>query len=210
MSEADTLEELIAQEALDEAKKNAAERETRRRAARAARLAPISGRLTSAGLEAIVDGREANTPSMAFLKMWLNDQVYPLMLLTGGVGCGKTMAASWALSRAPSGQYVHARQLGAQFQPSRRAVARGTEPLDMSVALLVVDDLGTEVRDQRVALAFSEILDSRQSADRLTIITTNLSEKDFKERYCERAGDLSRFESMACSINGGLEDLRAH
>ena len=52
--------------------------------------------------------------------------------------------------------------------------------------LLIVDDLGTELTNNFVLSQFFEIINKRETSGRSTLISTNLSMKQLRDRYSER------------------------
>ena len=64
----------------------------------------------------------------------------------------------------------------------------------LDASALVIDDLGVEYSDQKGAFAslLDEVIDHRYGNQAPTLITTNLTAKEFKERYGERIADRLR------------------
>jgi DNA replication protein DnaC len=140
-----------------------------------------------------------------------------LLVLSGGTGCGKTVAACVALDYAtaydpyedPAVTGPRLRRLDSegrqaptprfnspgQFVKAIDLVRAGTfdaafwESLE-AASVLVVDDLGTEPLDEKGwALAnLAAMLDGRYDSLRKTILTTNLPLAAFKARYCTADG----------------------
>lgn len=131
-----------------------------------------------------------------------------LLVLAGGVGCGKTVAACAALDRflapdpsrvswdegfaplgakKPTGSVVKAIELA-------RAGTFDREFWDRLAAagFLVIDDLGTEPLDEKgwVVANVRALIDKRYDDERKTILTTNLNLDQFKARYCADGGRL--------------------
>lgn len=109
-----------------------------------------------------------------------------LLVLGGPNGTGKTVGASWGLSRK-GGMFVRAADLcrvsdDADNDPDRIAARK---------SLLVVDDLGQEhVGGSDFALSvIDRVLGARYDSARPTIVTTNLNEKALEERYGDRLVD---------------------
>lgn len=146
------------------------------------------------------------------------------LVLSGGVGCGKTVAACWALGqywtenrvflRQPGDLPVDYRWRGGVFAPLSDFVNRSLwddEDRDFrarvaSTSTLVLDDVGVERGDGAAAL-FS-LLSSRSSEERRTILTTNLPPQAFSDRYGARV--LSRLLGVGGRIiNVHGPDLRA-
>lgn len=152
------------------------------------------------------------TRALSAVRTWLDDRdARPVLVLSGGVGCGKTVATAAALAKL-GGDYVRASDLAARHEPYSFDRDRKIEPLDLGVALLAIDDLGTErrnangQRDGRFAAALSDIVDARQHAGR-TLITTNLTPKRFADEYCD---DRLRSRLRACAEveKCGTTDMR--
>lgn len=193
---------------------------------RAERIKAISPGLTAPVAQALCQGAltdDARFPAVRVVREWLaNPNSPPIMFLAGGTGCGKTVAAAWALARM-GGEYVRAVDLARRSEPYRGEAAELLlmEPHE----LLVLDDLGTEKRkaapggdvpaDSRFMPALYDLIDQRQGvirrgtrwAPRRTLVTLNMSKAVFKAKYPE-----DRIHSrlaQACSWNalsGG--DLR--
>lgn len=110
----------------------------------------------------------------------------PLLVLAGGTGCGKSLAAAWMLMRRKGGRFMPAVDI-ASLQPRKRAADRERldELRDMS-AILVIDDLGTEAIDDDWRSQLDVLLDQRSGNRRLTVITTNLAGSDFHNEYGAR------------------------
>lgn len=191
----------------------AAERQRRHLAAteeRAERIRAISPGLTAEVAQALCQGSlcdDARYPAVRVVREWLaNPNSPPIMFLAGGTGCGKTVAAAWALARM-GGEYVRAVDLARRSEPYRGESAESLlmEPHE----LLVLDDLGTEKRkvvgkdaagrdvdapaDSRFMPALYDMIDQRQGvirrgtrwAPRRTLVTLNMSKAVFKSKYPE-------------------------
>jgi hypothetical protein len=103
-----------------------------------------------------------------------------IMILAGGTGTGKTVAASWGVA-FHSGRMVKALDIikaGLFDQPA------GSEEWGRA-RLLVIDDLGMEPIDPKGYgyAAIYDLMDRRYDANRKTLITTNLTQAEFRERY---------------------------
>ncbi len=164
---------------------------------RAERIRAISPGLTAEVAHALCSGSletGPTRPAMAAVRAWVaSDAPRPVLVLAGGTGTGKTVAAAWALSRL-GGEYVRSVDLARRSEPYRGEA----EPLNVAAhELLVLDDLGTETRsaagalDRRFMPALYDIVDQRQGVmrrgtrwiPRRTLITTNLTKKQFVEAY---------------------------
>ena len=72
--------------------------------------------------------------------------------------------------------------------------------------LLIIDDLGTEIKSSFISSAFFNIINERQSADKSTIISSNLGVSDLMERYSERIASRLAGNYMFLKVIG--DDLR--
>lgn len=122
------------------------------------------------------------------------------VILSGGVGVGKSVAAAWWLKRALERHgtadisWLHAHQLARLTGYDTVAQLEGVECCDF----LVIDDLGLEYLDAKgwLATAIDSIVYQRHGNRRLTVCTTNLGAADFRSRYGERVADRIR----ACGV----------
>ena len=163
---------------------------------RAERIRDISPGLTAEVARALCSGGLEDgpaRPAMEAVRSWVAaSEPRPLLVLAGGTGTGKTVAAAWALARI-GGEYVRAVDLARRSEPYRNE-AEILRPA--SSELLVLDDLGTEAssdrgRDRRFMPALYDVIDQRQGVmrrgtrwvPRRTLITTNLTKKQFREQY---------------------------
>lgn len=171
----------IEQQRAAEAEAAAAER---KRDARRALLARERVSFPEELEDALVSGGDLKqTKALQAVQRWLDAGDVPATLvLSGGTGCGKTVAAAWGLVRC-GGRWrtaqalcrLFAAQFGEQLEEQEGVV---------DCRLLVIDDLGTEHDAQRMGEVLLEVIDQRQNASRTrTIISTNLSRKDFAARY---------------------------
>lgn len=109
-----------------------------------------------------------------------------ILVLAGGVGVGKTVAAAWGCA-FHRGQMVKALDL---LRAGMFPDDPGFWPSMHRAPLLAVDDLGSEPLDGKGyghALV-ADLFDRRYDAGRKTIVTTNLSSEQFKGRYGDGAG----------------------
>lgn len=110
-------------------------------------------------------------------------------ILSGGVGCGKSVAAAYMLDGPSGGFVVRASALvriglfGEEAQALRhRAV---------TARVLVIDDLGTEPLDAKGygLAAIYDVIEERHGEEMPTLITTNLDLAAFKARYGTGGGE---------------------
>lgn len=136
-----------------------------------------------------------------------------LIVLSGGVGCGKTTAASWWLWHGAHGHRQHARTgpprfvAVAWFARHSRYDHERFDALERSRAL-VVDDLGMEYADAKgnFVADLDALLDARYRNLLPTVLTTNLDAEEFGERYGRRLR--SRIHESGCFLNVNGDDLR--
>lgn len=113
------------------------------------------------------------------------------VVLSGGVGCGKSVAAAWWLlaEEYKRGRWMTAARLA-------RFPRYDTEEIGklFKVKRMVLDDLGDEYMDEKGAYLslLDELINERHSGKRQTVITTNLTAEDFKARYGARIADRVR------------------
>ena len=135
------------------------------------------------------------------------------IVLSGGVGCGKTTAASWWLWH---GDHRHAPYVrsnpplfvtGAWIERHSRYDHESFDGLETAKAL-VVDDLGMEFADAKgnFLADLDALLDARYRNLLATVLTTNLESDDFKRRYGRRLR--SRIHERGCFLNVNGTDLR--
>lgn len=109
------------------------------------------------------------------------------LLLSGSKGTGKTFAAAWAAAHRPGAVFTKAAKIQASGPFDRESRERFE-----SAPLLVIDDLGREIIDQKQfsrAYLF-QLLDARYDNASKTIITTNANLGDFQKTYGSGAGEL--------------------
>ncbi|MDD6931474.1 MAG: ATP-binding protein, partial [Eubacteriales bacterium] len=139
----------------------------------------------------------------------------PNLLLYGPGGVGKTFLLNCVfarlLERGFSGVRITAyrmhetmrlKHIGAQEE------AQGFEEL-IQTPILVIDDLGTEpmLRNITVEYLFT-LLNERCAAGRATLIATNLSPAELKERYGERVASRLLDRSRCVTVRMAGADLR--
>ena len=123
-----------------------------------------------------------------------------LLVLTGGVGCGKTAAATWAMTWMGGPSVRWNRTIGARFVPAaalRTALGFERDQRKLlddleSTRLLVLDDLGAEHLTEYVRSGIDALIDHRYGHELKTIATSNLALAQFKSIYGERIADRIR------------------
>lgn len=121
------------------------------------------------------------------VRRWLGGQaVPPVLFLSGGTQCGKSVAAALALVSIGSGLWRSHRQAATAFASSFGDPAADADRMKWA-RMLVVDDVGLEPESQRGAMgvALVELLEARKRSPRRTrtVITTNLGQAAFFKRY---------------------------
>lgn len=118
----------------------------------------------------------------------------PNLLFQGGTGLGKTLlgrcVASAVAKAGFSVAYETAQSAFSAFEeqrfsrdPDAAAAAGERVRRILDCALLVLDDLGTEMSTAFTQSALYNIVDSRLNANRKTVISTNLSDAELAARY---------------------------
>ncbi len=147
------------------------------------------------------------TDAVAAVRRFVADPDRTLLLLAGGVGCGKTVAACVGMDERDAAGEAAAAKADAWYSPSGKTSFRFVKAIDLTRAgtydsdfwhelevagLLVIDDLGTEPRDEKgwASANLAALLDARYDACRKTIITTNLNAERFKAIYGNDGGRL--------------------
>jgi len=114
--------------------------------------------------------------------------------LFGGTGLGKTHLSSAVarvvIERGYDVCYVTAVGLIADYEYDRfkssREDERGTLARYADCDLLIIDDLGTEVSNQFTVSVIYNLINTRLNRALSTVISTNLSQKELRDRYWDR------------------------
>lgn len=171
------------------------------------------GRVT---VSAIASGLRL-TPALSVTAEWLASSATFLLLL-GGAGTGKTVAAATVLREARvsygSGRYAYSSEAGLFVKTNTLARALFTGDtggiLDRArrVPWLVVDEVGAEYADQggRWVAELEDLLDVRHEARRRTVLTSNLDAEELRARVGDRVR--SRIAGAGRIALVGREDLR--
>lgn len=175
-----------------------AEIEKERFAARGREWGELKRELLSRGLAKrhlrnIVSAELVRTPSVEAISKMRGDGAY---ILSGNVGCGKTHAAHvWLLDAENidrlSWEPARVRMVTAAWFARQSRYGNDKFDLLSSVPRLVIDDLGVEYADEKQSylVDFDELLDLRWRDGKPTLITTNLDDTEFRERYHGRIFD---------------------
>lgn len=150
------------------------------------------------GVRAVLGGAFEATEATQVVDEWLAG-TKRLLLLSGGVGTGKSVAAGYAIKRSP-GRWMHASEIAkaARFEnDDRMRELKGAR-------LLVVDDLGSEFNDAsgwgRAHL--TTLLLERYEDNLRTIITTNMDGKQWGAYADQRIRDRLVGDGTARVIGG--------
>ncbi len=145
------------------------------------------------------------------------DVKYPIILLSGGTGTGKSclasaMARKSVLKYGRSALVLSAYELNQVFLKCHTSIVAERESIlhdVMTVDMLVIDDLGTEPMLKNVTVEYLQVLIEERSRSKLsTVVTTNLEMIDIKNRYGERI--FSRLSDKTYSLAKRIpgKDLR--
>lgn len=140
------------------------------------------------------------TAAIQQLELWAQrNPLGGIAALSGDVGCGKTVAATWLALRVRNKRFapvcIRASELARLSLYSDDDVQRWRAP-----QFLVLDDLAAEsttvhVLDELVDVFYSDL-------GRILIITTNLDSKAFAKRYTRRVADRIRSFKGWLAIEG--------
>ena len=179
---------------------------------RAAWLAWLSGHIPAEDATAIVDDAIQPTDAVRHVRRWLRRAGERFVVLSGGVGTGKTVAACAAAHQVAKdprdAALIRAPALARYLDPWRHEREHGERAGRVDHAILIVDDLGTErLDDGRFLAALEELVDRRLAGSpRRTIITTNLDAEHAIERVGGRIASRWRGHGRVIHVRG--EDLR--
>lgn len=157
-------------------------------------------------------GELADTRAMAHVRLFVQ-LPKRILVLAGGVGAGKTTAATWVALKGqdPRPAFVRIATLARGGLHDRKL----SEWLDDATSL-VIDDVGAEYLDGKGAFRslLDEVVDRFYSDRRTLVMTTNLRPKrgaaDEQEQFLERYGDRvwSRLTEAGVWGDCGARDLR--
>jgi DNA replication protein DnaC len=166
-------------------------------------------RVTDAVRKALVRGEAlSQTSALTAVQRWraAGRNARPCLVLAGGVGSGKSVAAAWLIAEAggvwltaASAVRVFAGMYGEALEEQREALGCHT---------LVLEDVGAERDDDRMGALLVELLEARKGGSTRTLITTNLRQTQFLARYADpRLVSRVTGESVQW-VNAPGEDLR--
>lgn len=128
-----------------------------------------------------------------FIEAWQRDDV-GMMVLAGGVGVGKTVAAVWAMMAIPQNQHGawgirRFRHISDLCEMGFGDEERKERQQLRHAHVLVIDDLGTEHLTEKIQTMLDGLINARYEDTGATIITTNLPSEQFSARYGKRIYD---------------------
>lgn len=168
----------------------------------------------STGLTPRDNIRNIHDTAMYFSKNF--HQTQDNLLLYGNTGVGKTFLthciAKEVLDRSHTVVYLTSLDLFDILEKNK--FDRGSDPKENSIAvsyllscdLLILDDLGTELSNSFTSSQLYQVIDTRLVRQKSTIISTNLSFDDLRERYSERI--FSRITSSYSLLKVTGDDIR--
>jgi hypothetical protein len=145
------------------------------------------------------------TPALDAARRYVAQHEKPILVLLGGVGAGKTTAATWIAREA--GGARPGKALSTTLEKRGRYDRAYADWLE-SRTLVVLDDLGVEPLDGKgyFAALVDELVDRAYSHRRRLVITTNVAADQLERRLGERVW--SRLVSRAMRERCGDSDLR--
>lgn len=191
-------------------------------------------RLANSGIDGLREDDRARiladdlhpTTALTAVRRWLvgamrtKDPGVNMLVLVGGMGTGKTLAAGHAISRN-GGLYATVETYLRDYERWLRDRSYDDKSAPSMwrykrAHLVVLDELGTETDAALMTRAFERLIDSRQSRRReLTLIISNLSRDDFVSRirsgvygartYDRMKRDARVIECRGDSMRGGAE-----
>ena len=120
---------------------------------------------------------------------------YANLLLCGSTGLGKTHLSSAiarrVIERGFDVRYESVQNVLSDFEHDRFRSGYGGEPDERShvyidTELLILDDLGTEMTNSFTVSVLYQIVNTRINQGRPTVISTNLTQSELRERYGDR------------------------
>lgn len=157
-------------------------------------------------LDSLADAREGSTSPSSSQSL----STRPGRLIIGGTGSGKShllrAVTIEACERGLAARFVECyrllRRIRESYSPRHHSAASDERPQSASEIMeqvaeadvICIDDLGSEDSSEHSGQILFELVDILLSAQRMVLITTNLSDKDIGRRYGERV--LSRLSEL--------------
>lgn len=141
---------------------------------------------------------------------WMTSHNKNGLLISGGVGCGKT-----TLANAISDVYMIVNRNGIRTEDAKTIAAMALDDKKeyevlRGVRMLCIDDMGTELITAKSygneVMPVVDIIHYRYAKQLFTIITTNLTEKQIEDTYGSRVAD--RLREMCSKITIGTDSYR--
>ena len=143
------------------------------------------------------------------------DTEFRNLLLTGEGGLGKTFLLNCVFERVTSRGFSAVRITAFRmFEAMRQQHIGNDEKYDgfsnlIDAKLLLIDDLGTEPMMRNITIEYLfTLLNERIAAKRHTVIATNLTPAQLKERYGERVASRLLDRSLCAAVQLKGKDLR--
>ena len=143
------------------------------------------------------------------------DTEFRNLLLTGEGGLGKTFLLNCIFERVTARGFSAVRITAFRmFEAMRQQHIGNDEKYDgfsnlIDAKLLLIDDLGTEPMMRNITIEYLfTLLNERIAAKRHTVIATNLTPAQLKERYGERVASRLLDRSLCAAIQLKGKDLR--
>lgn len=144
------------------------------------------------------------------------DTEYRNLLLTGEGGLGKTFLLNCIFGRVTGRGFSAVRVTAFRmFEAMRKQHMASDEHFDgfsalIEAKLLLIDDLGTEPMMRNITIEYLfTLLNERIAAKRHTVIATNLTPPQLKERYGERVASRLLDRSICAPVQLKGKDLRS-
>lgn len=140
---------------------------------------------------------------------------YNTILFTGATGTGKTYIAKSFLKTMAQNlklcRFYSSFELNRQFNQAHRNEKLFNSLMDelLESDIVVIDDLGSESSYNNITVEnFLNLLNERQSKNKITLFTTNLTLNDIKTKYTERFFSRLMDKEISLKFNFIGKDLR--
>jgi DNA replication protein DnaC len=156
-------------------------------------------------LDAIVDGSIGSTKAVEIARRWYDARSKPFLLMLGGVGCGKTVAAACLAVHAQRGEryvrveYQKMRDVANLYRAGFGDDAKAFDRL-LRTGLLIIDELTTERDADLGRAALHEIVDERSARCLPTLLLANRTKAEIRERYDARTIDRWRESAVVIEL----------